>query len=158
MIAGDLLFVQLYTAGGWWETLASCIIAFVLMGGLRGRLFPASTTKYFYIFLAVLSVLAYAAVSMPFCNDFISVFLTAELFSIGGFGLFITSSSREWGGLIFRYVVFNVVGGIFLLYGCMFIYGVTSFSDLARLLYDARFAGAGLNYGFVIFVAGLFFK
>lgn len=78
MIAGDLLFVQLYVIGGWWETLASCIIAFVLMGGLAGHFFPVRTTKYFYIFLAILSILSYAATAMPFCNDFVSVFLTAE--------------------------------------------------------------------------------
>lgn len=72
--------------------------------------------------------------------------------------MFMTISSRAIGVPVFRYLVFNVVGGIFLLYGSVFMYGITSFSDLAGLLYDAKFAGAGLNYGFVIFVAGLFFK
>lgn len=78
MIAGDLLFVQLYVIGGWWETLASCVIALILVGGLTGRFFSVQATRYFYIFLAILAVLSYAAVSMPFCNDFVSVFLTAE--------------------------------------------------------------------------------
>jgi hypothetical protein len=158
MISGDLLFVQLYVVGGWWETFASCIVALVLVGGLTGRFFPTRTNRYFYIFLATLGVLAYGDVSMPFCNDFISIFLTAELFSIGGLSLFMTASSRTANVLVLKYLVFNVVGGILLLYGCIFIYGVTSLSDLVRLFYDAKLARSGLDYGFVVFIAGLLFK
>lgn len=157
VISGDTLFLQMYVAGGWWEVLASCVISAILVMGLSTGLVDRRV-KTQYVFLSTVAVLAYAAVSMPFCNDFVSIFLTSELFSIGGLGLFIISTDRASSVSLFKYVVFNIVGGILLLYGCLVIYGVTSLSDISRMLGAAPYSGVQFELGFVVFVLGLLFK
>lgn len=157
VISGDTLFLQMYVTGGWWEVLASCVISAILVMGLSVQ--PANHhIKVFYIFLGTVAVLAYAAVSMPFCNDFLSIFLTSELFSIGGLTLFIISTDRTSNTSVFKYTAFNVVGGILLLYGCLVIYGVTSLSDISRMLCAAPYSGTQFELGFIVFVLGLLFK
>jgi formate hydrogenlyase subunit 3/multisubunit Na+/H+ antiporter MnhD subunit len=144
----------MYVLGGWWEMLASSVIAAILSMGFAGPFLSLRSTKYFYIFLSILSVASYAAVSMPFCNDFLTIFLTTELFSICGLGLFVISASRISGVAVFRYAVYNTIGGLLLLFGCVFIYGITGISDIVNLSTAAPATGPGFGYGFVLFVAG----
>jgi hypothetical protein len=81
----DLLFVHMYVVGGWVELVISLVVSSMLLGllGFQSSLVDEKS-KYFYITLAAVSVLAYGALSIPFCNDFLSIFLTTELFSVGG--------------------------------------------------------------------------
>lgn len=81
----DLLFVHMYVVGGWVELVVSLVVSLMLVGllGFQSSLVDEKS-KYFYVALAAISVLAYGALSLPFCNDFLSIFLTTELFSVGG--------------------------------------------------------------------------
>jgi len=131
VVSVDLLFVHMYVNRSWWETVMTLTVSALVFlfasktGAVLGR-----SSKNNSILVASILFICYTTTTMPFCNDFVTLFLTIELTALTSLVVVIgTCGARD----IFRYIVFNVVSSVVIVLGILDVYGVVSFVDFGRL-------------------------
>jgi NADH-quinone oxidoreductase subunit N len=70
---------------------------------------------------------------MPYCNDFLSIFLSLEVVSISSLIFLIVGKQGGAIRSMVRYISFNAVGTVVILYGMSVVYWVSGVTDLIKL-------------------------
>lgn len=86
-----------------------------------------------HIYYSALCFVAYGCSTIPYCSDFLAVFLSLELISVSSFVLLV--ADRRIGSIrsVIRYASFSAVGTIVILYGMAAVYTISGVTDFLKL-------------------------